>query len=128
MVTREAFRAAVARGKARRAAGPVALAARFDRRRKRIVIDLGKGVELVFAPEQIEGLSRAAPRELDAIEITPSGLGLHFPRLDADLYLPALIEGVTGSAGWMAKETQTARPGAPRRDGRRGRRSTLAAE
>jgi hypothetical protein len=28
---------------------------------------------------------------------------LHWPRLDADLYLPALMEGVIGSRRWMAR-------------------------
>lgn len=36
------------------------------------------------------------------IEISPGGLGLHFPMLDADLYLPALLEGIFGSRKWMA--------------------------
>src|SRR5580658_2994541 len=31
----------------------------------------------------------------------PSGLGLHWPQLDADLYVPALIEGAFGSRRWM---------------------------
>jgi hypothetical protein len=30
------------------------------------------------------------------------GLGLHFPKLDADLYLPALLDGWLGSRRWMA--------------------------
>ncbi|NBQ54825.1 MAG: DUF2442 domain-containing protein, partial [Proteobacteria bacterium] len=29
--------------------------------------------------------------------------GLHFPQLDADLYLPALLKGVLGSRRWMAQ-------------------------
>jgi hypothetical protein len=37
------------------------------------------------------------------IEISPSGLGLHFPQLDADLYLPALLQGFLGSRQWMAQ-------------------------
>jgi hypothetical protein len=28
---------------------------------------------------------------LDEIEITPSGFGIHFPKLDADLYVPGLL-------------------------------------
>jgi len=39
---------------------------------------------------------------LEEIEITPSGYGIHFPKLDADLYLPALLQGFTGSRKWMA--------------------------
>jgi hypothetical protein len=46
--------------------------------------------------------------QLDRIEITPSGFGIHFPKLDADLYLPALIEGFFGSKRWMASRLGTA--------------------
>jgi hypothetical protein len=39
---------------------------------------------------------------LDEIEISPSGFGIHFPKLDADLYLPAILHGFLGSRKWMA--------------------------
>ena len=52
----------------------------------------------------IEGLAGAAPDDLAAIEITPAGLGLHWPRLDADLYIPALMQGCFGSKRWMAAQ------------------------
>jgi hypothetical protein len=39
---------------------------------------------------------------LDEIEISPSGFGIHFPKLDADLYMPGLLEGFLGSKKWMA--------------------------
>jgi Protein of unknown function (DUF2442) len=35
------------------------------------------------------------------IKISPNGLGLHWPLLDADLYVPGLIEGAFGSRRWM---------------------------
>ena len=38
------------------------------------------------------------------IEISPSGLGIHFPRVDADIYLPALLETMLGSKRWMAAD------------------------
>ncbi|MBR5949894.1 MAG: DUF2442 domain-containing protein [Actinomycetaceae bacterium] len=50
-----------------------------------------------------EGLAGAAPGDLAEIEISPAGLGLHWPRLDADLYVPALLQGVFGSQAWMAR-------------------------
>jgi len=31
------------------------------------------------------------------------GTGIHFPALDLDLYVPALIEGVYGNRRWMAE-------------------------
>jgi hypothetical protein len=37
------------------------------------------------------------------LKITPSGLGVYFPRLlDTDFYIPALLEGIFGSQKWMA--------------------------
>jgi len=33
-----------------------------------------------------------------------TGLGLHWPKLDADVYVPALLQGVFGSKQWMAAQ------------------------
>jgi Protein of unknown function (DUF2442) len=60
------------------------------------------GIEISFSPSDAQGLERAAPSDLHEIEITPAGLGLHFPRLDADIFVPALLEGFLGSEKWMA--------------------------
>jgi hypothetical protein len=96
------FELATKRGERRRAAGPAAVAARYDRARDRVVVELSSGYEIAFAPRRAQGLERAKPSDLDPIEISPSGFGLHFPKLDADLWLPALLEGVFGSRRWMA--------------------------
>ncbi len=81
---------------------PRAVAAHYDRRLGRVVIQLSSKVDVMFAPRDAEGLEKARPAELEAIEISPSGFGIHFPKLDADLYLPALLEGFLGSRKWMA--------------------------
>ncbi len=86
----------------RLASGPHAVAARYDRRVSRIMVTLSNGLELAFPPHLAEGLAEAKPADLAVIEITPAGLGLHWPKLDADLYLPALLQGVFGSPRWMA--------------------------
>jgi len=91
-----------ARAAARLATSPTAVAARYDRRVGRIVVALSSGLEIAFRPHDAQGLETARPAQLAGIEISPSGLGLHFPALDADLYLPALLEGFLGSRQWMA--------------------------
>ena len=96
------FELATKRAERRRAGEPSAVAARYDRARDRVVVDLSTGYEVAFAPRRAQGLERAKPADLEAIEISPSGFGLHFPKLDADLWLPALLEGVFGSRRWMA--------------------------
>lgn len=115
---------------------PTATAARYDRRIGRIVIDLSSGIEVAFRPHDAQGLEDAKPDDLTEIEISPSGLGIHFPRLDADLYLPALLEGFLGSRQWMAAEmgkaggkaTTEAKAAAARENGRLGGRPRKAKE
>ena len=102
-ITEQELRRAEERMEASRAAG-YALAARYDRRRSRVVVKLSTGVELAFPTELAEGLRGAAEDALANIEISPSGLGLHWPKLDADLYVPALMKGVFGTRRWMAQE------------------------
>lgn len=108
----------------------IATSARYDRRRGRIVITLDTGVEITFPPQIAEDLADAPPEQLSVIEITPSGLGLHWPNLDADLYVPALLQGVFGSKRWMAatlgavggKARSPAKASAARENGRKGGR------
>ena len=124
------------RGAERLAKTPTATAVRYDRRIGRIVIDLSSGIEVAFRPHDAQGLERAKVADLGEIEISPSGLGIHFPRLDADLYLPALLEGFLGSRRWMASEmgqrggkaTTEAKAAAARENGRLGGRPRKAKE
>lgn len=80
-----------------------AVKARYDRHRGRIVVMLDTGVELSFPTRLAEGLAEASPESLGTIEISPAGLGLHWPLLDVDLYVPALLRGILGSKRWMAR-------------------------
>lgn len=104
--------------------------ARYDRRSNRIVLALSTGVELAFEPARAQGLGGANAAQLSDIEISPSGLGLHWPRLDADLYVPSLLKGVFGSKRWMAGQLgaaggssrSAAKSAAARANGRKGGR------
>jgi hypothetical protein len=102
MATRDEFTRANARAHKRRATRPRAVAARYDRRRHRVVVSLSNDVDLSFPPHAAQGLETATPSDLDTIDISPSGFGLHFPKLNADLYVPGLLEGFLGSERWMA--------------------------
>lgn len=131
---KDTMQAANARAAARVATTPTATAARYDRRIGRVVIELSTGLSLAFKPQQVQGLEHATPAQLRQIEIAPSGLGLHFPALDADLYLPGLLEGVLGSRQWMAAQlgkaggskTSPAKTAAVRANGQRGGRPKKA--
>lgn len=114
---------------------PHAVSAKYERRTGRIVIHLSSKLIVSVAPEDVEGLESAAPSQLGKIEISPSGFGLHFPAIDADIYVPGLLEGLLGSREWMAarlgaaggKSMSRAKKAASRVNGRLGgRRRTLA--
>jgi len=124
------------RMRTRRAAAPLAIAARYDPPSGRVVVMLNTQVELRFPAALAEGLADADPDALSEVQITPGGLGLHFPRLDADLYVPALLEGMLGSRKWMARalgkaggaQTSEAKAQAARANGKLGgrpRKSTV---
>jgi hypothetical protein len=129
-ISDDAIHRAEQRMRKRLASGPHAVAARYDRRLSRVMVTLSNGLELAFPPHMAEGLADAKPADLAVIEITPAGLGLHWPKLDADLYLPALLEGVFGSPRWMAGllgksgglARTKAKVAAARENGRRGGR------
>lgn len=103
-INKEEFGAANERAATLLAKAPTAIAARYDRKDNRVEIDLSSGISIAFKPQNAEGLEQAKPGQLAKIEISPSGLGLHFPALDADLYLPSLLEGFLGSRRWMAAQ------------------------
>ena len=103
-ITDAVFDAANRRASAKKVAFPTVTSVRYDRRVGRVVISLASGLELAFSPKDAQGLEHAHPADLADAEISPSGLGIHFPHLDADLYIPALLEGFLGSKRWIAAE------------------------
>ena len=96
------FESANQRAKHLQSSMPRAVAAHYDRKSKHIVIHLNSKLILSFSPKDVQGLEHATPSQLEEIEISPSGFGIHFPQLDADVYVPGLLEGFLGSRKWMA--------------------------
>lgn len=115
-----------AAGRELAAAVPHAVRARYDRRSRRIVIELANGSQFAFPAELAQGLSGASPEALAEIELSGGGYGLHWPSLDVDLTVPGLLAGVFGTARWMAaragRATSPAKAAAARRNGAKGGR------
>jgi hypothetical protein len=130
MAIHDSFELANRRAKELQAAVPRAVAAHYDRASGRIVIHLSSNLDVSFSPHDAQGLENAKPSQLEEIEISPSGFGIHFPKLDADFYLPGLLEGFLGSKRWMAsrlgqiggKSRSAAKRAASKANGRLGGR------
>ncbi|WP_291553004.1 DUF2442 domain-containing protein [Comamonas sp. SCN 65-56] len=125
---------AEALGAVRAAAHLQATAARYDARRKRVVVELANGSQFAFPPALTQGLAQARAADLAEIEITPLGTGLHWPRLDADLSVEGLLAGLFGSRAWMrqhaaraGRATSPAKADAARVNGAKGGRPRKAA-
>ena len=102
-ITNETFEAANRRGQVMKARFPAAVAVRYDPHLARVVVSLSSGLDLAFSPQDAQGLENATPDDLAGAEISPDGFGIHFPRIDADLYIPGLLQGFLGSKRWMAE-------------------------
>ncbi|BAU14570.1 hypothetical protein LEP3755_51190 [Leptolyngbya sp. NIES-3755] len=88
------------------AAEPRAVSAHYDRPSGQIVIHLKDGSTFMFPHELGQGLAGASENDLANIEITPSGLGLHWEALDVDLTVPSLLQGIYGTRAWMEQLKQ----------------------
>lgn len=121
------------RGKVESSPHARAVAARYDARKKRVVVDLANGASFAFPPDLAQGLSDASAADLSVIELSPLGTGLHWPRLDADLTVEGLLVGVFGSQAWMrqhaakaGRATSEAKTLAARANGAKGGRPRKA--
>jgi hypothetical protein len=123
--------AAIERGKSVRAVEPRAEAARYDRKRNRIVVDLTSGCSFAFPPHLAQGLEGATGAQLAQVEILGDGYGLHWEALDADLSVPGLLAGIFGTKSYMAglagRISSPAKSEAARRNGAKGGRPRKAA-
>lgn len=124
------IRAANARGRTMREAQPRAAAARYDAKANRVVVDLSNGATFAFPPRLVEGLRDANAAEIAEVEVIGRGFGLHWEGLDLDYTVPGLVNGVFGTAKWMAAQagraSSPAKAAAARANGRKGGRPRKA--
>jgi hypothetical protein len=83
--------AARAREARERRAGRRAVAAHYDTRTGRVMLELSSGFLFGFPAQAIPALARATPEELATVELSPGGGALHWEGLDADLSIPGLL-------------------------------------
>ena len=76
---------------------PRARAVSYDPARTRLIIELVSGAVLDIPLPATERLSKATNGERATMELTPFGLGIHWPLVDEDLYVPRLVERYTAS-------------------------------
>ncbi|WP_157137092.1 DUF2442 domain-containing protein [Sphingomonas sp. PAMC 26617] len=129
------FDAAEARGRELMETAVRAAEAHYDRETGRVTIDLTNGCAYAFPAQLVQDLNGATDDQLAGVEVDGLGFNLHWPALDADLYVPALVSGMFGTRAWMTRELarhagQTRSPAkaaAARANGTKGGRPRKAA-
>lgn len=127
--------AAEARGREMLTSEPRAATARYDRASGRVVIELVNGCSYAFPARLVQDLQGAGEEDLAQIAVEGLGFDLHWPALEVDLYVPALLAGVFGTRDWMTRElarragraTSPAKAAAARANGAKGGRPRKAA-
>jgi len=76
---------------------PRAKAVRYDAQRVRLVMELVSGAMLDIPLPMTGRLSNASELERSEMALTPFGLGIHWPLIDEDLYVPRLVDRYTAS-------------------------------
>ena len=98
------FEAITARTAEENALRPRAVAVAFLPERNRVWIEMNNGLEVTFDPARYQELASATPEQLAEVEVSGRGSAIYFPLLDASLYIPGLLQGLTGSKRWMAQQ------------------------
>lgn len=99
IITDEEIDAALERGKSL-PDRTTALLAEYNREANVIVFRLSTGRRFLIPREELQGLESATPAQLADIQIH-AGVGIAWPQLGVDHYLPYLLEGRYGSDRWM---------------------------
>jgi hypothetical protein len=109
---------------------PRAVAARYDRASGRVEIDLVNGCTYGFPAALVQDLQGADAAALADVRVDGVGFNLHWPALEVDLYVPALVAGIFGTRDWMkgalarlaGQSTSPAKAAAARTNGAKGGR------
>jgi hypothetical protein len=109
-----------------------AVTASYDKRTKRLVVELTSGVVTHIPARLLQVLADASPQDIADVTLSPQGTALHWEKLDADFSVAGLLAGVFGTQAWMAEvgrkggqAKSAAKAAAARANGQKGGRPPL---
>jgi hypothetical protein len=94
-----------------------------------VLFSMDDGSKHYIPKSSIEGLATASDQAINNFEISEDGLGVSWPELDLDLFVPPLLQGIYGTTRWMGelgrcggRVRSHAKTAAARENGRKGGR------
>jgi uncharacterized protein DUF2442 len=94
---RERLERARARGQARAQDPSAVVEAQYDATRDAIDLRFRSGGSMSIPRQLVPGLEEASPSALGTISVSPAGDALSWPSVDADVYVPGLVERAFGT-------------------------------
>lgn len=91
------YQAAAKRGAENLARLPKAAAAHYDKKSKRIILEMQSGVTLLVPTDLIQGLQTADEKSLSDFDLVSQGSQIHWHSLDLQFYIEDLLKGVFGT-------------------------------
>jgi hypothetical protein len=126
---RDRFKAARASGEARAQDASSLVDARYDRTSDAVILTFRGGGSMAIPRRVIPGLEHQPASILAALTLSPAGDALLWPSIDADVYVPGLVERAFGNrlfaaaAGRRGGQRRTkAKEAAARQNGAKGGR------
>ncbi|KRA55717.1 DUF2442 domain-containing protein [Devosia sp. Root635] len=125
------YDAATRRGESARALSPLPSLVRFDARTGRLVVEFTNGAALMVPARSLQGLEEATDAQLAEVELAGE-TGLHWPSRDVDFTIAGLMQGIFGTAQFMAAQRKggqsrsAAKVAASRANGAKGGRPRKA--
>lgn len=104
---------AIERGRAVRAIEPRATSVRYEPANGRVILELVNGATFAFPARLVQGLEQADEAQIAQVELLGAGYGLHWDALDIDVTVSGLLNGVFGTAAYMAARADRPTPAAP---------------
>lgn len=95
------YQEAARRGEEALRTEPRAKAVRYDKKQKRIVVDLMNGVTFVFPPYLLQEVGEATEEEIADVKVLGKGFTLEWTKLDQHFSVKGLLNGLFGSEQWM---------------------------
>jgi Protein of unknown function (DUF2442) len=126
---RDRFQAARARGQARAQDASALVDAHYDSESDAVVLLFQGGGSMTIPRHAIPGLERQPASALESMRVSPAGDALLWPAIDADVYVPGLVERAFGNRLFAAavgrrggQQRTKAKRAAARRNGAKGGR------
>ena len=126
------IQAARARARTAKSTEPRAKSARYGRETGRLTVLLTNEAEFSFPAKLAPDLKHATASQLAKVEVSPSGEGLMWPDIDADLSVAGILETMLGSTTLMrelgrvgGRSRSKAKASAARTNGEKGGRPRI---